>query len=148
MPAVWQLAWQWEPRGGSEATVSSLQHVDIAEQWLFSIIKFRSGTSIGCFFSVLQHQIRYKENIFRMSMVRHWNRLLREPVDDSYQEINKLMLDEALGNLIYWKLSLLFTGPDDLQRSFPTQTIIWFYLLVQDPYNCILIDIYVQRLLI
>lgn len=60
-------------------------------------------------------------------MARHWNRFPREAVDDSYQEITKVMLDGALGNLSYWKLSLLITGPDDLPRSLPTQTIIWFY---------------------
>lgn len=44
------------------------------------------------------------------------NRFPREAVDDSYQEITKIMLGGALGNWIYWKLTLLITGPDDLQR--------------------------------
>ena len=54
----------------------------------------------------------------------------REAVDVPLPEASKFRLDGALGNLIQWKMSLPTAGRverDDLWRSLPTQTILWFY---------------------
>ena len=45
-----------------------------------------------------------------MKVVRHWNRLPREVVDDPSLETFKVRLDEALSNLIQLKMSLLIAG--------------------------------------
>lgn len=39
-------------------------------------------------------------NKFSQKMLKHWNRLPREAVDDLFLEIFKARLDEALGSLI------------------------------------------------
>ena len=39
-------------------------------------------------------------------VVRHWNRLSREAVDAPSFEVFKARLDGALGNLVWWKVSL------------------------------------------
>jgi len=50
-------------------------------------------------------------------VVKHWNRLPREVVDDPSLEVFKARLDGALSNLVQWKMFLLMAGgvePDDL----------------------------------
>jgi len=50
-------------------------------------------------------------------VVRHWNRLPREAVAASSLAVLKASLDEALSNLVQWKVSLPTAGglePDDL----------------------------------
>jgi len=39
-------------------------------------------------------------------VVSHWNRLLKEAADAPSLEVFKARLDEALSNLVWWKLSL------------------------------------------
>ena len=43
-------------------------------------------------------------------MVRHWNRLPREVVEAPFLEVFKARLDEALGNLVWWRVSLPAAG--------------------------------------
>ena len=45
-----------------------------------------------------------------MRVVRHWNRLPREAVNAPSLEAFKARLDEALSNLIQWKVSLPMAG--------------------------------------
>ena len=45
-----------------------------------------------------------------MRVVRHWHRLPREVVDAPSLEVFKARLDEALSNLIEWKVSLPMAG--------------------------------------
>ena len=45
-----------------------------------------------------------------MRVVRHWNRLPREAADAPSLEVIKARLDEALSNLIEWKVSLPMAG--------------------------------------
>lgn len=41
-----------------------------------------------------------------MSLVRHWNQVAQEVVDALSLEVFNAGLDEALSNLILWKVSL------------------------------------------
>jgi len=45
-----------------------------------------------------------------MRVVKHWNRLPTEVVEDPSLETFKARLDRALSNLIYLKISLLTAG--------------------------------------
>jgi len=52
-----------------------------------------------------------------MRVVTHWHRLPREAVAAPSLAVFKARLDGALGNLVWWKMSLLMAGglePDDL----------------------------------
>lgn len=42
-----------------------------------------------------------------MSVVREWNRLPREVMDTPSLEVFQIRLDGVLGNLVWWKVSLL-----------------------------------------
>lgn len=57
------------------------------------------------------YNIRYEEEIIiTMRVGRHWHRLLREVVDVPYLQVFKARLDEALSNLVLWKMSLPTAG--------------------------------------
>jgi len=59
-----------------------------------------------------------RKKFFTMRAVRHRNWLPREAVDAPSLAVFKARLDGALGNLVWWKLSLLMAGErelDDLQ---------------------------------
>ena len=43
---------------------------------------------------------------FIMMVVRRWHRLPREAVDAPSLQVLKARLDEALGNLVWWEVSL------------------------------------------
>ena len=43
-------------------------------------------------------------------MVRHWHRLPREAVDAPSPEVFNARLDGALGNLVWWEVSLPMAG--------------------------------------
>jgi len=47
-----------------------------------------------------------RKTLFPVRVVRHWHRLLREAVDAPSLEMFKAGLDEALSNLVWWKVSL------------------------------------------
>ena len=51
-----------------------------------------------------------KKNLFTMRVVRHWARLPREAVDAPSLEVFKARLDGALGNLVWWEVSLPMGG--------------------------------------
>jgi len=51
-----------------------------------------------------------RKKFFRMKVVKHWNRLLREAVEAPSLETFKVRLDGALSNLIQLKMSLLTPG--------------------------------------
>ena len=63
--------------------------------------------------------------------MRPWPRLPREAVAAPSLAVFKARLDGALGNLVWWKVSLPMAGGlewNDLSiRSFPIQTILWLY---------------------
>jgi len=64
-----------------------------------------------------------------MRVVRPWPRLPREAVAAPSLAVFKARLDGALSNLVYWKVSLPMAWGlelDDLERSLPTQTVLWF----------------------
>ena len=44
--------------------------------------------------------------LFTMRVVRHWTRLPREAVDAPSLEVFEARLDGALGNLVWWEVSL------------------------------------------
>ncbi|PKU49685.1 hypothetical protein llap_69 [Limosa lapponica baueri] len=46
-----------------------------------------------------------RKKFFTMKVVRHWNRLSREVVEDPSLEVFKASLDGALSNLAYWEVS-------------------------------------------
>ena len=45
-----------------------------------------------------------------MRVVRHWHRLPSEAVDAPSLEVFKARLDGALGNLVWWEVSLPVAG--------------------------------------
>ena len=51
-----------------------------------------------------------RKKLFTVRVVRHWNRLPREVVHAPSLEVFKARLDEALSNLIEWKVSLPMAG--------------------------------------
>jgi len=58
-----------------------------------------------------------RKKFFITRLVKHWNKLPREPVAAPSLEVFKARLDGALSNLVWWKVSLLMAGglePDDL----------------------------------
>jgi len=48
--------------------------------------------------------------VFTVRVVRHWNRLPRELATVPSLEVFKATLDEALSNLVWWKVSLPMAG--------------------------------------
>ena len=51
-------------------------------------------------------ELDIRKKFIMMSVVRHWIRLPREVMDAPSVAVFKARLDEALSNLIYWKVSL------------------------------------------
>jgi len=49
-----------------------------------------------------------------MRITRHWNRFPREAVGAASLEVLKARLDGALGNLVWWKVSLPMAGGVEL----------------------------------
>ena len=47
-----------------------------------------------------------RRKLFTQRVVRHWHRLPREAVDAPSLEVFKARLDGALGNLVWWEVSL------------------------------------------
>jgi len=45
-----------------------------------------------------------------MRVVKHWHRLPREAVAAPFLAVFKARLDEALSNLVWWKVSLSMAG--------------------------------------
>ena len=55
-----------------------------------------------------------RKKFFTVRVVRHWNRLPREVVDAPSLAVFKARLDGALGNLVWWKVSLPMAGGVEL----------------------------------
>jgi len=51
-----------------------------------------------------------RKTFFTMRVVKHWNRLPREVVEDPSLEIFKAGLHRAVSNLVYLRMSLLTAG--------------------------------------
>ncbi|GAB0210182.1 hypothetical protein GRJ2_003484000 [Grus japonensis] len=51
-----------------------------------------------------------RKKFFTVRVVRYWNRLPREVVEAPSLEVFKARLDEALGNLVWWRVSLPMAG--------------------------------------
>ena len=54
-----------------------------------------------------------RKKSFTVRVVRHWNRLPRDWVDNPPMKTFKKRLDQALGNLIYLYVSLFIAGDLD-----------------------------------
>jgi len=68
----------------------------------------------------------YKKS-FTVRVVRHWNRLPRDAVDDPSLETFKPRLDQATSNMIWLRVSLFFAGELD-QMTFKGPFQLWgFY---------------------
>ena len=55
-------------------------------------------------------RLEARRKFFTQRVVRQWHRLPRETVDAPSLEVLKARLDGALGNLIWWKVSLPMAG--------------------------------------
>lgn len=65
-----------------------------------------------------------------MGMEWHWNRVPRDVVDVLSLAVFKTRLDEALSNLVWWKVSLPMAGGlelDGFQDPLPTQNSLGFW---------------------
>jgi len=71
----------------------------------------------GCKLKEGRFRLDIRKKLFTMRVVKHWNRLPREAVDDPSLEVFKARLGGALSNLVWRKTFLLMAGglePDDL----------------------------------
>jgi len=118
--SVVQLFLRFMPRGNEFAVFQRrMYHRDrYFGNSCHRITVFWGGRDMGNVFKTI-----FSFLFFTQTVVKHWNRLPKESVDAPSLQAFKARLDEALGNLIWWKVSL--TG--DTLRSLPTQTILWFY---------------------
>ena len=69
---------------------------------------------------------------FTQRVVRHWHRLPREAVGAPSLEVFKARLDGALGNLVWWEVSLPMAGGWNWMvfkvPSNPNHSIIYYLL--------------------
>ena len=68
--------------------------------------------------------LNIRKHFFTVRVTEQWHRLPREIVDSPSLEIFKSCLDMVLGNWFYVALLSSGVGPEDLQRSLPTSTIL------------------------
>lgn len=55
-------------------------------------------------------RLEIRRKFFTLRVVRPWHRLPREAVDAPSLEVFKARLDGALGNLVWWEVSLPMAG--------------------------------------
>jgi len=78
-----------------------------------------------------------RKKFFTMRVVRHWNRLPREAVAAPSLAVFKARLDEALSNLVQWKMTLpMAVGLelDDLEDPFQPKSFYDSVILKQSGY--------------
>lgn len=51
-----------------------------------------------------------RKKFFSVKVVRHWNRLPREVMDDPVLAELRARLDRVMSNMVYWKVSLPMLG--------------------------------------
>lgn len=74
--------------------------------------KARSVRTRGDGFKLKESSFRLhgRKKLFTMRVMRHWHRLPRETTDAISLEVYNSRQDEALSNLVYWKVSLTTPG--------------------------------------
>jgi len=97
----------------------SRQNLHSALVGAITLLRAWSDRTRGNGFKLKERKFRLdiRKKFFTMRVVRPWPRLPREAVAAPSLEVFKARLDEALSNLVWWKVSLPMAGglePDNL----------------------------------
>jgi len=91
--------------------------LDLQESWRGTFSRACSDRTRGNGFKLKEGRfwIDIRKKFFNVKVVRHWNRLPREAVAPPSLAVLKARLDEALSNLVWWKMSLPMAGGLDIK---------------------------------
>ena len=89
-----------EPKGGCRKAGEELFVRECRDRTRGNGFKLKEG----------RFRLDIKKKFFTQRVVRHWHRLPREGVDAPSLEVFKARLDGALGNLVWWEVSLPMGG--------------------------------------